>query len=144
MKKLFPIAPLLVLFAMSCQQKETLTREEVMAVVQRFDDGWKNKNIAVVDSVLAPSYLYFTQSGGIFDRKNILQTAGSAEYKLDTVLRRQLDIKIEGNTAIVNTVWTGKGEYVGVPFDDRQRCSITVIKKDGKVEILTEHCTLIK
>ena len=97
MKKLFPIAPLLVLFAMSCQQKETLTREEVMAVVQRFDDGWKNKNIAVVDSVLAPSYLYFTQSGGIFARKNILQTAGSAEYKLDTVLRRQLDIKIEGN-----------------------------------------------
>jgi hypothetical protein len=31
-----------------------------------------------------------------------------------------------------------------MPFDEDQRCSITIIKKDNKVEILSEHCTPIK
>lgn len=135
---------MITFFSQSCQQKEILTREEVIAAIQRFDQGWKNKKPAEVDTVLSPSYVYFTQSGGTFDRKNIIYTAGSSDYKLDTVHRKQIDIKIEGNTAIVNTIWYGKGSYLDNPFDDRQRCSITIIKNKGKVEILSEHCTLIK
>ena len=92
---------MITFFSQSCQQKEILTREEVIAAIQRFDQGWKNKNPAEVDTVLSPSYVYFTQSGGTFDRKNIIYTAGSSDY-------------------------------------------ITIIKNKGKVEILSEHCTLIK
>jgi len=80
----------------------------------------------------------------VFDRKSVVQTAGSADYKLDSMQRQQYDIKIEGNTAVVNTIWNASGSYFNVPFNDRQRCSITLIKKDGKVEILSEHCTPIK
>lgn len=138
--------PLLIVlfFACSCKQPEALTREEVIAVVNRFDNAWKKKNVSEVDSVLAPSYIYFTQSGGIFERPNVVQTAGSPDYRLDTVNRRQLDIKIEGNTAIVNTIWTGKGSYFNTPFDDRQRCSMVIIKQQGKVQVLSEHCTPVR
>ena len=144
MKKIYCAVVLILFIGGSCQQKEILTREEVVAVIDRFDKGWKNKNPKAVDSVLSPSYIYFTQSGGIFDRKNVVLTAGSNDYKLDTVYRQQFDIKIEGNVAVVNTVWTGKGTYFNSPFNDIQRCSITVIKNKGKVEILSEHCTPIK
>jgi hypothetical protein len=128
----------------SCNQPGTLTREEVIAAIESFDKNWKNKNAAGVDSILASSYIYFTQSGGTFDRKNVVQTAGSAEYKIDSVYRRAFDIKIEGNTAVVNTTWYGRGIYYGTPFDDLQRCSITVIKKGGKVLVLSEHCTPLR
>ena len=128
----------------ACQQKEVLTREEVVAAVLQFDTAWKRKNAKEVDSVLSSSYVYFTQSGGTFDRRNVVQTAGSPDYQLDTMFRQQLDIKIEGNTAIVNTIWKGRGSYFDRPFNDTQRCSITVIKNKGKVEILSEHCTPIK
>ncbi|MBK7560819.1 MAG: nuclear transport factor 2 family protein [Chitinophagaceae bacterium] len=144
MKKICFVTIFIILFAPSCQQKETLTTEEVVAAIQLFDKGWKEKNVEIVDSVLSKSYIYFTQSGGIFDRKNVVLTAGSNDYKLDTVLRKQFDIKIEGNVAVVNTVWTGKGTYFNSPFNDNQRCSITIIKNNGKVEILSEHCTPIK
>lgn len=115
-----------------------------MAAIHRFDVGWKNKNVKTIDSILSASYIYFTRSGGIFDRKNVVFTAGSADYKLDTVNRQEFDIKIQGNTAVVNTVWYAKGSYFDKPFNDTQRCSITVIKNNGKVEILSEHCTPIK
>lgn len=144
MKKIYFATIVIVLIGQSCVQKETLTREEVIATIQRFDNGWKNKMAASVDSVLSPSYVYYTQSGGVFDRKSVVQTAGSTDYILDSMQRQQFDIKIEGNTAVVNSIWNAKGSYFDTPFNDRQRCSITLIKKDGKVEILSEHCTPIQ
>jgi hypothetical protein len=144
MKKIYWAGVLITILYQSCKQQDVLTREEVITVIHRFDEGWKNKNPKSVDSVLSVSYIYFTQSGGTFDRKNVVQTAGSADYKLETMQREQFDIKIEGNTAIVNTVWKAKGSYFDAPFDDTQRCSITVIKINGQVKILSEHCTPVK
>ena len=144
MKKIKFATIFIMLIGQSCNHKEILTKEKVIAAVQRFDNGWKLKNSKTVDSILSASYIYFTQSGGIFDRNNVVHTAGSTDYLLDSVQRQQFDIKIEGNTALINTTWIGKGSYFNSPFNDSQRCSITLIKNKGKVEILSEHCTPIK
>lgn len=115
-----------------------------MEVVQHFDEGWKNKQKERVDSVLSPQYLYFTQSGNTFDRVRLVETAGSDVYQLQTMERESFTIQLEGNTAVVNTIWKGKGFYHGEAFNDRQRCSITIVKHEGKVRILAEHCTPIR
>lgn len=134
-----------IFFTFSCRQKvEIITEAEVIAVINKFDEAWENKNAAVVDSVLSPRYLYFTQSGGTFDRGSLLKTASSSVYKLQTMERSKFSIIIEGNTAVVNSIWYGKGSYHGEDFDDSQRCSITLVKLKGKVKILSEHCTPIK
>lgn len=144
--KFLPGVLILFLFSFeSClQQQSPLTREEVIAVIKHFDDGWKSKNLKKVDSVLAPSYVYFTQSGGIFARENLVQTAGSPDYTLESYERSHYFVELFENTAVVSTKWVGKGTYKGVDFDEIQRCSLTIIKANGKVEILTEHCTPIK
>ncbi|MBM3412016.1 MAG: nuclear transport factor 2 family protein [Bacteroidetes bacterium] len=143
-KQLF--APLILMWLVSCaSQKATpLSKDEVNAVMETFDQGWETKNAALVDSVLSPQYLYFTQSGRTFDRASLIATAGSQVYTLQTMERDNLTIQIEGNTAVVNTIWKGKGTYHGESFDDRQRCSVTITKWNGKVKILSEHCTPIK
>jgi hypothetical protein len=135
---------LLLFFVLSCTQNEVLTREEVIAVINRFDQGWKEKNVTLVDSVLAPVYIYFTQSGGTFSRDNILQTAASPEYRLQKMERQEFIVQLQGNTAIVSSVWKGTGVYRGQPFNDTQRCSLTITNHNGSVQILSEHCTLIK
>ena len=130
---------------LSCKQKkDILTAKDIQAVISRFDNGWKNKDTAAVDAVLSGNYIYFTQSGGTYDRQNVMKTAASAEYKLEKYSREEISYRIEGNTAIVNTVWIGIGTYRGKPFADTQRCSMTIIKKDDKTQILSEHCTVIK
>ena len=134
-----------IAFALSCSKKEKLlTEQEVFAVINKFDEGWRNKNAKLVDSVLSEKYLYFTQSGHIFTRPNIVSTAGSDIYELQTMERENLTMQIEGDAAVVNTIWKGKGYYHGEQFNDKQRCSITIVKHDGKVKILAEHCTPIK
>jgi hypothetical protein len=125
-------------------QEDLLTKEEVYAVIDKFDEGWRNKNAALVDSVLSEHYVYYTQSGNAFNRPNLIATAGSDVYQLQTMERENLTIQIEGNAAVINTIWKGKGYYHGEQFDDKQRCSITIVKHNGAVKILAEHCTSIK
>jgi hypothetical protein len=138
---------LLLLFACTSKPRPAdlpLTETEVMAVISKFDEGWKNKKNELVDSVLSDQYLYFTQSGHTFNRPNLVETAGSEVYTLQDMERESQTILLEGNTAVVNTVWKGKGMYHGEAFNDKQRCSVTIVKHEGKVKILSEHCTPIK
>ncbi|NDF98111.1 MAG: nuclear transport factor 2 family protein [Chitinophagia bacterium] len=123
---------------------DVLTLQEVTTVMNQFDKGWKEKAPALVDSVLSPHYLYFTQSGRTFTRAALLATAGSQIYSLQNMSREQISVDIDGNAAVVNTIWSGKGVYHGENFDDRQRCSVTIVKHQGKVKILSEHCTPIR
>ena len=132
-------------FSQGCRRKEALlTEAEVLAVIARFDRGWETKDSSIVDSVLSQHYVYFTQSGHTFDRESLLATAASDVYTLQSMEREALTMQLEGNTAVVNTVWKGKGHYHGQAFDDRQRCSVTIVKHEGRVRILSEHCTPIK
>ena len=124
--------------------EDMLTQQEVTAIMDQFDKGWKEKKPALVDSALSTHYLYFTQSGKTFSRDALIATAGSEIYTLQDMSREQISIQIDGNAAVVNTVWSGKGMYHGESFDDKQRCSVTIIKHRGKVKILSEHCTPIR
>ena len=144
MKNFTGILLLLLAFTSCKPTPSALTREEVIAVIRKFDDGWQNKNLQTVDSVLAPAYIYFTQSGGTFSRDSVVATAGSASYTLENVSRSAYFVQLYGNTAIVSTRWQGKGVYHSRPFDEDQRCSLTIIKDLNKIEILSEHCTPIK
>ena len=142
----------MLLFLVSCvanvgiknKNEELLTEEEVMAVISKFDEGCKNKNENIVDSVLSEHYVYFTQSGYTFNRKKLVTTAGSDVYTLQNMERENFVVQIEGNTAVVSTIWKGEGYYHGEQFKDKQRCSVTITKHNGIVKILAEHCTPIK
>jgi hypothetical protein len=134
----------IISFSSCFKRQSILTEAEVLKVINTFDSGWRNKNLQQVDSVLAPGYVYFTQSGGVFSREGVVQTAGSPAYTLDSMSRTDFIVDLYENTAIVSTRWRGRGIYKEQPFDENQRCSITVVKVNGKVQILSEHCTPIK
>lgn len=146
MKKFLFFSLLSSILLISCTHQQTpLTKEEVIAVIEKFDDAWEHKNMAVVDTTLAKEYNYFTQSGRIFSRDSVVATAGESDYVLHDMSRTELDITLlSDNTAIVSTRWKGKGAYRGAAFDEDQRCSVVVMKRNNKVEILSEHCTPIK
>ena len=135
---------ILTVMILSCGRPEAITAEEAAAAIDRFDQAWYQKDSTAVDSILAPYYISFTQSGGVFDRANLVRTAGSPSYRLESMNRDQVSIVIQGNTAVVNTIWTAKGIYNDTEFNDRQRCSVTLVKQGGKVSILSEHCTPVR
>lgn len=143
MKPFFLTLSLIILLC-SCKREQTITEQEVIATLKKFDDGWEQKNMQKVNETLSPKYIYFTQSGSTFSRDSVVATAGESTYSLNRVSRSEIEITITGSTAIVSSRWKGEGAYRGVPFNEDQRCSITLVKQDDGVKILSEHCTPIK
>lgn len=128
----------------SCNRPAEITEEEAISAIKRFDYGWENKDINAVDSVLSPAYVYYTRSGNTFSRDSLVATAGENDYILKSMSRSEYKASLAGNTAVVSTRWKGRGMYRGEAFNEDQRCSVVLIKKDNKVEILSEHCTPIR
>lgn len=93
----------------ACKKQTQQTEAEVINVIKQFDDGWRNKNLKKVDSVLSPVYTYFTQAGGRFSRDSVVQTAGSNTYLLQQMDRCELVVALYQNTAVVCSRWLGKG-----------------------------------
>ena len=143
MKQVFFILSLFIFFS-SCKREQTITEQEVIATLKKFDDGWEQKNMKAVNDALSPKYIYFTQSGSTFSRDSVVATAGENTYSLNHVSRSEVEVSITGNTAIVSSRWKGEGAYRGVPFNEDQRCSITLVKQNDSVKILSEHCTPIR
>ena len=134
----------IAMYACNTKRPTPLSEDEAIAVIKKFDDGWRNKNMEKVDSALSPMYVYFTQSGGLFSRDSVVATAGESTYELHDMSRSEFNVEIINNTAVVSTRWKGKGSYRGTPFDEDQRCSIVVVKNGDLVQIFSEHCTPIK
>ena len=133
-----------LLLLSSCAKQQDITKQEVITAIKKFDNGWEYKNMTAVDSVLSPAYIYFTQSGNTFSRDSVVATSGENDYLLYDMSRSEIEVTLTGNTAVVSTRWKGKGIYRGTPFNEDQRCSLVLVKKDNKVQILSEHCTPIK
>ena len=118
------------------QYPETTAR----VVLEKYDQAWLSKNVKAFNALLSPSYVYFTSSGRVMDRGEMLNMLGSNGYKIDSGSRDDVRVLVTESTAILSTRWRGKGTYEGKPFVDDQRCSV-VISLGFKPEVLSEHCT---
>lgn len=121
-------------------QGETISKEEVLAFLNTYDDAWNTKKNTVVDSLYASQYKYFTSVGGISSRVRNLEILAADYYKIISAKRTEIDISIDGNTAIVSSRWQGNGIWKGEPFNDNQRCGLVIQKQGKELKLLSEHC----
>ena len=145
-QKTFPF--LVILITIACNNKQessqslsvNLSKEEVIAFLNIYDDAWNTKKDKVVDSLYASQYRYFTSVGGVSSRARNLEILAADYYKLIAAKRTEVDIAIDGNIAIVSSRWQGNGMWQGAPFNDNQRCGLVIQKKGKELKLLSEHC----
>ena len=128
----------------SCKHKESppapLTKEEVLAFIQLYDNAWNIKNNKAVDSLYGRNYQYFTSMGGVSSRARNLEILIADYYQLNSAKRSEIEISIEDNTAIVSSRWQGTGVWRGELFDDNQRCGLVIQKQGKELKLISEHC----
>jgi hypothetical protein len=116
------------------------SKEEVISFLKVYDDAWNTKKTRIVDSLYAPQYKYFTSVGGVSSRSRNLEILAADYYKLISANRNEIEISIDGNTAIVSSRWQGNGIWKGEPFTDNQRCGLVIQKRGKELKLLSEHC----
>jgi ketosteroid isomerase-like protein len=117
----------------------------VLALVRDYDTAWARRDTAAVGRILAPEYVYFTSTGGVWSRAESLDLLGSPEYALEHATRSELEARRVGSTVIVSSRWQGHGSYRGEAFTDDQRCSLVfALSAEGEWSLAAEHCTQIR
>lgn len=115
----------------------------IAAAIKTYDETWDRKDLAGLEAVLAPEYVYFSSKGGVLSRRQWLDRLSNATYRLDSTERSEIDAHVSGTAAVVGTRWKGHGTSKGKPFRDDQRCSMALTKASGEWKVLSEHCTQI-
>ncbi|RZJ01197.1 MAG: nuclear transport factor 2 family protein [Brevundimonas sp.] len=117
--------------------------ETPAAVILHYDRAWAARDETQLRRVMTPAFLYFTSRGARWTLDRWLALVLSPAYHVEGASRSEIDVVITGATAVASTRWTGRGRYNDRPFDDDQRCSLTLVKLDGAWRVASEHCTQI-
>ena len=125
--------------------KDQLSEKEVLDFISEYDKSWQSRDTTRMKELMDEKYVYFSSTGNIRDRSAIISWFTPADkYKVDSARRSEiLVVQIKGNTAIISTRWIGSGTFGEEKFDDDQRCGLVLQKEDGKMKLLSEHCTQI-
>jgi ketosteroid isomerase-like protein len=124
-------------------QKSLLQKDEVIQIVEAYDQAWNRKDATAVGHVLANNYVYFTSEGGVLPREEMLNFLRSPKYVLNSAERSELEVRRTNTTAVVSSRWKGNGIYDGKEFRDDQRCSLVLTQEGRHWKLLSEHCTQI-
>src|SRR4051812_34571984 len=101
--------------------------QQIRDLVRRYDSVWQKKDVAAVQRILAPEYVYFSSEGRLNDRKSTFDFLQKDSYKLDRSERSDIDVRRTGQTAVVSSRWIGTGTYEGKPINDDQRLLTTAV-----------------
>jgi hypothetical protein len=148
MRKHYLLAVASILLVACADQGKTdenkLTEKEVIDFVKHYDDLWAKRDTTGMKKAIAENYIYFSSTGNTTTRDRIISWFTPADkYKVDSAVRSEISVTINDNTAIVSSHWVGSGSFGGEKFKDDQRCSLTIQKVNGKLKLISEHCTQI-
>lgn len=115
----------------------------VAAALEAYDAAWAEKDTAAAGRWLAPKYQYFTSTGALRNRDDMLGFLARPDYRLDHVERTEVQVTLDGETAIVSSRWRGTGEWSGGRIDDDQRCGQVFVRRATGWQTLSEHCVQI-
>ena len=134
------VAALIGLGACSPSPSTSSNEAALRSQIDRYDVAWMAKDRAVVDEILAPTYLYFTASGGLSDRAESLASLADTSYVLTRSERSEVALVRMGSWARVSSRWVGEGQYRGDAVRDDQTCGQTWRWEREQWMLVTEHC----
>lgn len=145
------LSAVVVISFFSCnpiQEKHTddvlITEAEVKDFIRQYDVMWASRDTGLMKQAMDDQYIYFTSTGSTIGRADVISWFTPADkYKVEKAERSEISVQLNGNTAIVSSRWIGNGSFGNEKFNDDQRCGLVIQKSDGKLKLLTEHCTQI-
>jgi ketosteroid isomerase-like protein len=118
----------------------TLVRE-ALEVKRLYDVATLNHDGNWFQQTFAEDYVWFGPNGEVIGKAEYIRDLVSGDLVWDSVAVRDMKVRLYGDTAIATGRFFGKGRYKGRPLDERQRFTSVLIKRNGRWQIIAEHCS---
>ena len=109
---------------------------------EMWNRAWLERDVALVEKLMADEYLYVAPNGKLLDRKAILNIIKSPNYRLDNSTRTPVVIKPVGADAGIMVFQSqAAGTFEGKGFKDDNKCTMVCVRRDSEWRILLEQCS---
>jgi ketosteroid isomerase-like protein len=116
---------------------------EVERISQAWTTAWLQRDVAAIDRLMAPGYIYVSPTGQVLDRATILGVVRSPEYQASGA-RSEVSVTLLGtDAAVIVSRWRGRVRYQGHQFEEDHRCTSVFIQDGHGWRVVVEHASAI-
>ena len=132
---------LLASFAIRVSSQEKSDAATIRALESKWVDAYKQRQIAIVASLLADDYVITQEDGSVYGKVGFISyNAGS--LRVDVAEASDLRIHMHDNIAVVTGAYHEKGVLGGKPYDYHDRLTDVWMKTGGKWQLIASHYSL--
>lgn len=109
---------------------------------ETWNRAWLEKDVTLVEKLMADDYIYIPPNGNLLDRKAILNIIKSPSYRLDNSTRTPVVIKpVRPDAAVVVFHSQAAGTFEGKSFKDDHKCTMLCVRRGSEWQVLLEECS---
>jgi len=113
----------------------------VLEVKRLYDVAQLHNEGSWFQRTFAEDYVWIGPNGEVVSKAECIRDLESYDLTWESVAVKDVQVRVYGDTAIVTGRFLGKGRYKGRPLDERQRYTSVLIKRHGRWQIISEHCS---
>ena len=121
----------------------SLVQPELERLNHAWLSAWLAKDVAAIEAMMAPEYVYVAPNGQVLDRERILAIVRSPGYRLDRATGSEVQITRFEDSAIILRRSQASGSHDGQAFTEDHRCSSVWLRRRGAWQLAWEHCSPI-
>ena len=111
----------------------------VLAREHKWNEVYKNGDIAGMNSLLADDYIMTEEDGSTFSKPGYIAHYGNSTVHVDMSKMLALKVRMHGNTAVVTGAYHEKGTQKGKPYEYRDRLTDVWMNTNGRWQLIVSH-----
>jgi len=116
-------------------------RAELLALEARWDSAVVRKDLATLERIIAPSFVYIGADGSVSSRAEMLAGLRAPELEIDPFETRDVQVRLYGETAILTGWFEQTGRVGGRPYRVRSRYTDVYVREAGRWVAVSAHAS---
>jgi ketosteroid isomerase-like protein len=124
------------------QNERNPAASKVLALEKKWNDAYKQSDIAAMNSLLADDFIITVEDGSTFSKPGYIAHNGGSAIHVTISEMSDLQVRMHGNTAVVTGAYHEKGTEKGKPYEYRDRFTDVWMNLNGKWQVIASHYSL--
>jgi len=124
----------------------TITRgdeDEIRRVEIEWGDAFEQRDFAALDRIMADEYILTDPLGNVRDKAESLAALKTNEVLFESSKSDNVDVRINGDTAVVTGRSTFRGRYRGWSMTGKYQYTDVLVKRNGSWRAVGSHITAL-
>ena len=116
-------------------------RAELLALEARWDSAVVRKDVAALERIIDPSFVFIGADGSVSSRAEMLAALRSPDLDIDPFETRDVQVRLYGGAAILTGWYEQTGRFRGQAYRGRMRYTDVYVRDAGRWVAVSAHAS---